>query len=69
MFREAFKIFDRRRNGFITLKDLSLVTSMLGASLTQDELDEFMQEADMVGYGHLESGAFSNITFRMGMGK
>ena len=47
-FREAFKIFDRRRNGFITLKELRTVTAMLGASLSQDELEEFMQEADMV---------------------
>merc|ERR1719402_726204 len=27
--KEAFKIFDRRRNGFITLKELRAVTAML----------------------------------------
>ena len=36
---------------------------MLGASLTQDELD------DMVSYGHLESGDFSNTYFQDGNGK
>jgi Ca2+-binding EF-hand superfamily protein len=52
--REAFKIFDRRRTGFISIKELRSVTSMLGATLSPEELEEFMQEADLVRSGSKE---------------
>ena len=47
--REAFKIFDRDKDGFVSIKELKKVTSMLGASLSKEELEEFMKEADLVG--------------------
>ena len=47
--REAFKIFDRDKDGFISMKELKKVCSMLGTMLTKEELDEFMAEADKVG--------------------
>ena len=63
-FREAFKLFDRNRDGFIDMRELKKVaslstvmqlltvlvqvTSMLGTMLTKEELDEFMREADVV---------------------
>merc|ERR1712168_456724 len=47
--REAFKIFDRDRDGFITLKELKKVSMMLGNIMEQDELEEFMAEADVDG--------------------
>ena len=61
--REAFKIFDRDKDGYIDMKELKKVTNnldqdelwgsikvacMLGAMLTKDEVDEFMREADVV---------------------
>ena len=46
--REAFRIFDRNKDGFISVKELKKVTTMLGASLTKEELEEFMKEADVV---------------------
>jgi len=46
--REAFKIFDRDKDGFISMTELKKVASMLGTMLTKDELDEFMAEADKV---------------------
>ena len=46
--REAFKIFDRDKDGFISMKELKKVCSMLGTMLTKEELDEFMAEADKV---------------------
>ena len=48
VFREAFKIFDRNRDGYIDMKELKRVTNMLGTMLTKEEIDEFMAEADKV---------------------
>ena len=46
--REAFKIFDRDKDGFVSIKELKKVTSMLGASLSKEELEEFTKEAVVV---------------------
>ena len=46
--REAFKIFDRDKDGFIDLKELKTVATMLGSMLTKEEVEEFMKEADVV---------------------
>ena len=46
--REAFKIFDRDKDGFISMKELKKVANMLGTMLTKEELDDFMAEADSV---------------------
>ena len=46
--REAFKIFDRDKDGFIDLKELKTVATMLGSMLTKEEVEEFMREADVV---------------------
>ena len=46
--REAFKIFDRDKDGYIDMKELKKVTTMLGSMLTKEEVDEFMAEADVV---------------------
>jgi Ca2+-binding EF-hand superfamily protein len=47
-YREAFKIFDRDKDGFISTKELKRVTNMLGTMLTKEEVEEFMAEADLV---------------------
>ena len=46
--REAFKIFDRNKDGMITLRELKKVTDILGTVLSKEEVDEFMKEADKV---------------------
>jgi len=59
--REAFKLFDRNRDGYIDRKELKKVTSMLGTMLTTEELDEFMRDADVVrgdGNGKLDYDEF-----------
>ena len=48
IFREAFKIFDSNHDGMITLKEFKKVTDILGTVLSQEEVDEFMKEADKV---------------------
>ena len=52
-FREAFKIFDRNHDGMITLNEFKKVTDILGTILSQEEVDEFMKEADKVYYDDL----------------
>eukprot|EP00091_Calanus_sinicus_P011139 TRINITY_DN2533_c0_g1_i1.p2 TRINITY_DN2533_c0_g1~~TRINITY_DN2533_c0_g1_i1.p2 ORF type:complete len:165 (-),score=62.98 TRINITY_DN2533_c0_g1_i1:78-572(-) len=56
--KEAFKIFDRDKDGFISMKELKKVASMLGTMLTKEELDEFMAEADADGNGKLDYDEF-----------
>ena len=51
--REAFKIFDRNHDGTITLNEFKKVTDILGTILSQEEVDEFMKEADKVCYDEL----------------
>ena len=46
--REAFRIFDRNRDGFISVKELKIVTTMLGATLSKEEIEDFWKEADVV---------------------
>ena len=46
--REAFKIFDGDQDGFISTKELKKVASMLGTMLTKEEVEEFMDQADLV---------------------
>lgn len=56
--KEAFKIFDRDKDGFIDMKELKKVANMLGAMLSKEEVDEFMREADVDGNGKLDYDEF-----------
>merc|ERR1712176_1715542 len=56
--REAFKMFDRDGDGFITLKELKKVSMMLGNIMGQEEIEEFMREADVDGNGMLDYDEF-----------
>merc|ERR1712012_468614 len=62
--REAFRIFDRNKDGFISMKELRNVTTLLGATLTKDEVDEFMKEADVDGNGKLDYDEFVKMLLR-----
>merc|ERR1712180_220617 len=56
--REAFKIFDRNRDGFIDIRELKKVSMMLGSQLNPHEIDELMAEADVDGNGKLDYSEF-----------
>ncbi|XP_023338541.1 neo-calmodulin [Eurytemora carolleeae] len=56
--KEAFKIFDRDKDGFIDMKELKKVANMLGAMLSKEEVDDFMKEADVDGNGKLDYDEF-----------
>jgi len=50
---EAFKVFDRDGNGFISAAELRHVMTNLGEKLTDEEVDEMIREADVDGDGQI----------------
>ena len=50
-FREAFRVFDRNGDGFISAPELRLVMTNLGEKLTDEEVDDMIREADLDGDG------------------
>ena len=51
--REAFRVFDKDGNGFISAAELRHVMTNLGEKLTDEEIDEMMREADTDGDGQV----------------
>jgi calmodulin len=52
--REAFKVFDRDNNGFISAAELRHVMTSIGEKLSDDEVDEMIREADQDGDGRID---------------
>ena len=59
--REAFRIFDKNKNGYIDAKEIIAVTTTLGQALTKEELEQFMAEADLDGDGKLNYEEFVKV--------
>jgi calmodulin len=55
---EAFKLFDRDGNGFISAAELRHVMTNLGDNLTDEEIDEMIREADVDGDGQISFDEF-----------
>jgi len=55
---EAFKVFDRDEDGFISAHELRLSMMNLGEKLTDAEVDEMIREADMDGDGQINYDEF-----------
>jgi Ca2+-binding EF-hand superfamily protein len=55
----AFDVFDLKRRGSITTKDLRMFMTMLGESrLSEQEVDQMIEEADADGSGTIDRGEF-----------
>merc|ERR1712176_1003266 len=63
---EAFKVFDRDGNGFISPAELRHVMTNLGEKLTDEEIDEMMHEADADASGQINYEEF--VKFMMAGG-
>lgn len=58
--REAFRVFDRNGDGFISAPELRLVMTNLGEKLTDEEVEDMIREADLDGDGVVSySGKFN----------
>lgn len=51
--REAFRVFDKDGNGHITAPELRHIMNNLGEKLTDEEIDEMIQQADVDGDGQI----------------
>jgi len=61
--REAFRVFDKDGNGFISAAELRHVMTNLGEKLTDEEVDEMIREADIDGDGQVNyEGAVQSIS-------
>jgi calmodulin len=55
---EAFKVFDRDGNGYITAIEFKQVIFSLGEVITDEELNEMVAEADIDGDGFIDYEEF-----------
>eukprot|EP01121_Diplochlamys_sp_Union-15-3_P010048 TRINITY_DN2777_c0_g1_i1.p1 TRINITY_DN2777_c0_g1~~TRINITY_DN2777_c0_g1_i1.p1 ORF type:complete len:150 (+),score=46.84 TRINITY_DN2777_c0_g1_i1:53-502(+) len=56
--REAFKVFDKDGNGFISAAELRHVMTNLGEKLSEEEVDEMIKEADVDNDGQINYEEF-----------
>jgi len=59
--REAFKVFDKDGNGFISAAELRHVMTNLGEKLSDAEVDEMIREADVDGDGQINYDEFVDM--------
>lgn len=58
---KAFKLFDDDNTGKISFKNLKRVAKELGENLTDEELQEMIDEADRDGDGEINEAEFLRI--------
>merc|ERR1711935_261928 len=56
--RESFKVFDKDGNGYISKSELKTVMTNLGQTLTDDEIEDMIKEADLDGDGRVNYEEF-----------
>ncbi|KAL6641951.1 hypothetical protein ACP70R_020132 [Stipagrostis hirtigluma subsp. patula] len=59
--REAFHVFDKDQNGFITRDELAQVMKNLGEKLAEEEIAEMLREADVDGDGQISYKEFAKV--------
>ncbi|XP_033763698.1 calmodulin-A-like [Pecten maximus] len=61
---EAFRVFDKDGNGFISASELRHVMLSLGEKLTDEEVDEMIKEADSNGDEQIDYNEFVSIMLK-----
>ncbi|KAL3874515.1 hypothetical protein ACJMK2_037521 [Sinanodonta woodiana] len=59
---EAFRVFDKEGNGFISSAELREVMVSLGDKLTEEEVEEMLRTADINGDGHINYDCMYNLS-------
>ena len=59
--REAFRVFDKNDNGFISAAELRHIMTNLGEKLTDEEAEEMIREADVNGDGVINYEEFVTL--------
>ncbi|GIY38897.1 calmodulin [Caerostris darwini] len=59
--KEAFRVFDKNGDGFISAPELRNVMTNLGEKLTDEEVEDMIKEADLDGDGLVNYDEFVNI--------
>ena len=57
---KAFKEFDHKGNGTIPIQELKLILTSMGEALTEDEVEEFIKQADQNKDGKIHYEDFVN---------
>ena len=63
-FCAGFNVFDKDKSGFICREELRQVMINLGEQVTEDQLDEMMDEADINKDGKVSFEEFEKLMFR-----
>merc|ERR1712150_334668 len=59
--KQAFRVFDKDGNGFVSTSEIKYVLNRIGLIFTDDELIEMVQEADIDGDQHISFDEFRDI--------
>jgi len=59
--REAFKLYDREANGYITTEVLQEILHELDPNLSEDDLDQIIEEVDADGSGTVDFEEFMEM--------
>ncbi|KAJ9471054.1 putative calmodulin-like protein 2 [Diplonema papillatum] len=61
----AFRVFDTKNTGTVTVDTLTFVLSKLGNPMQPEDVKEILLEADMYGSGEVDYAAFTTeVLFR-----
>ena len=63
-FKEAFEIFDKDRDGYITTKELGDIMKNLGQTPSEAELQDMINEVDIDGNGTIDFKEFLGLMAR-----
>ena len=58
---QAFRVFDKDGNGTISANELRHIMSTLGEKLSDDEIEQMIQEADIDGDGYINYEEFVRL--------
>ena len=61
LFSQAYRVFDKDGNGYVSAGELRFVMSKLGVHFSDEELEEMVLEADLNGDGQVSFDEFYNM--------